>query len=199
MNASRYPQRADVVRQEEYGRLLPLVKWILAFPHYVVLVFLGIAAMLAVLASFFAVLLTRRYPRGLFDFVVGVQRWAWRVLAYVYLMTDAYPPFSLEEDGHPASYAVDYPEDGVDRWRPLVHWLLILPYHFLAGVLASFAGLIAFLAFFTILFTKRFPEGLFDLMLSSLRWSLRANAYALWLVTRYPPFEWDPDAGPALR
>jgi hypothetical protein len=60
-------------------------------------------------------------------------------------------------------------------------------------VLASLAYLVAFLAFFAILFTKRFPEGLFDLMLSSLRWTLRANAYAMWLVTRYPPFEWDPD------
>jgi hypothetical protein len=71
VNASRYPQRADVVRQDEYGRLLPLVKWLLAFPHYVVLVFLGLAAMLAVLVSFFAVLFTRSYPRGLFDFVVA--------------------------------------------------------------------------------------------------------------------------------
>jgi hypothetical protein len=67
VNASRYPQRADVVRQDEYGRLLPLVKWLLAFPHYVVLVFLGIAAMLAVLVSFFAVPFTRSYPRGLFE------------------------------------------------------------------------------------------------------------------------------------
>lgn len=193
MNASRYPVRADAARQDEYGRLLPLVKWLLAFPHYIVLVFLGIAAMLAVLASFFAVLFTRSYPRGLFDFVVGVQRWAWRVLAYVYLMTDAYPPFSFEEQGHPASYTVEYPEEGVDRWRPLVHWLLILPYHLVAGLLASLAYLVALLVFFVILFTKRFPEGLFDLMLSSLRWTLRANAYAMWLVTRYPPFEWDPD------
>ena len=78
------------------NRWLPLVKWLLAFPHYVVLFFLVLGAFFAVIAAWFAILFTGRYPRGLFDYVVGVGRWCLRVEAYAFLMlTDRYPPFSL--------------------------------------------------------------------------------------------------------
>ncbi len=84
----------DVAR--DLNRWLPLVKWFLAIPHVVVLLFLGLLSVLAVIAAWFAILLTGRYPRGLFDFVVGVWRWALRVTAYAFLLvTDRYPPFSL--------------------------------------------------------------------------------------------------------
>ncbi len=77
-------------------RWLPLVKWFLAIPHYIVLVFLSIAALVCVVISWFAILFTGRYPRGLFDFVEGVFRWWTRVIAYAFvLVTDEYPPFSL--------------------------------------------------------------------------------------------------------
>ena len=82
----------------EHGlnRWLPLVKWLLAIPHYVVLVFLWLAAFVAVVVAWFAILITGRYPRALFDFVVGVARWSLRVGAYAFLLaTDEYPPFSL--------------------------------------------------------------------------------------------------------
>ena len=80
----------------ELNRGLPLVKWFLAIPHYIVLIVLVILAVLAVVAAWFAILFTGRYPRGLFDFVVGVGRWALRVQAYAFLLvTDRYPPFSL--------------------------------------------------------------------------------------------------------
>jgi len=78
------------------NRWLPLVKWFLAIPHYVVLVFLGLAAVVCVIIAWFAILFTGRYPRGLFDFVVGVMRWGNRVAAYAFvLVTDQYPPFRL--------------------------------------------------------------------------------------------------------
>jgi hypothetical protein len=80
----------------ELNRLLPLVKWFLAIPHYIVLFFLGIAAFVCIVIAWFAILFTGRYPRGLFDFVVGVGRWGVRVSAYAFLLvTDRYPPFSL--------------------------------------------------------------------------------------------------------
>jgi len=78
------------------NRWLPLVKWFLAIPHYVVLFFLYIGALLAVIAAWFAILVTGRYPRALFDYVVGVMRWCNRVTAYAFLLvTDEYPPFRL--------------------------------------------------------------------------------------------------------
>jgi hypothetical protein len=80
----------------DLNRWLPLVKWLLAIPHYIVLAFLGIAALGAVTGAWLAVLLTGRYPRGIFDFVEGVLRWTLRVQAYAFLLvTDRYPPFSL--------------------------------------------------------------------------------------------------------
>jgi hypothetical protein len=78
------------------NRWLPLVKWFLAIPHYIVLIFLGLAAIVCVIIAWFAILFTGRYPKGLFDFVVGVIRWANRVTAYAFvLVTDRYPPFRL--------------------------------------------------------------------------------------------------------
>jgi hypothetical protein len=86
-----YPDAAH-----DLNRWLPLVKWFLAIPHYVVLLFLTIAALVAVVAAWFAIVFTGRYPRGIFDFVEGVLRWSQRVIAYAFLLvTDAYPPFSL--------------------------------------------------------------------------------------------------------
>lgn len=83
--------------ERDLTRWMPLVKWLLAIPHYVVLFFLGIAAFFVVVFAWFAILFTGRYPRGAFDFVVGVARWAYRVQAYVLLLvTDRYPPFSVE-------------------------------------------------------------------------------------------------------
>lgn len=81
----------------QLNRWLPLIKWFLAIPHYVVLLFLGIAAVVAVIIAWFAILFTGQYPRGLFDFVVGVIRWGTRVTGYAFiLVTDQYPPFSLD-------------------------------------------------------------------------------------------------------
>lgn len=84
--------------KEDLNRWLPLVKWFLAIPHYIILWFLVIAAIVCVVIAWFAILFTGRYPRGLFDFVVGVFRWSLRVVAYAFLLiTDRYPPFALSE------------------------------------------------------------------------------------------------------
>jgi hypothetical protein len=82
--------------EQDLNRWLPLVKWFLAIPHYLVLAVLGIAAVVAVVIAWFAILFTARYPKGLFEFVVGVGRWALRVQAYAFLLvTDRYPPFTF--------------------------------------------------------------------------------------------------------
>ena len=82
--------------KNDLNRWLPLVKWLLAIPHYIILWFLWIAAIVCIVIAWFAILFTGRYPRGLFDFVVGVYRWTLRVVAYAFLLTtDLYPPFAL--------------------------------------------------------------------------------------------------------
>lgn len=99
-----YPSTTDQQRvlveadldETQLRRWMPLVKWFLAIPHFIVLVFLWIITALVVFLAWFIILITGRFPRGLFDFVVGVSRWGWRVTAYVSLLsTDRYPPFSL--------------------------------------------------------------------------------------------------------
>jgi hypothetical protein len=186
-----YPIRVDADRADHYNRFLPLIKWLLALPHYIVLFFLGIGALFVILISFFAVLITGRFPEGMWNYLIGVHRWGLRVYGYVLLLTDEYPPFSLEDDpGYPVRLEADYPEH-VDRWRPLVHWLLIIPYFVIAYVLLIIAEFVVFFGIFVILFTAKLPEGMFKLILNPLVWMTRSQIYGYWLVTRYPPFEWE--------
>jgi hypothetical protein len=190
-SAAGYPARLTIAYEEPLNRFLPLIKWLLLLPHYFALFLLAIGAYLALIFAFFAVLFTGRYPRGIFEFLVGVMRWAARVSAYCYLMTDAYPPFSLNpEPGDPAQFEIDYPEGGVNRWRPLVHWLLVIPFVIAASVIHYIAQVLVFFAFFAILFTRRFPKGMFEIVEVSLRWLYRGYAYTAFMTTRYPPFVW---------
>ena len=96
--------------------------------------------------------------------------------------TSTRPSRSTRSPSYPATLEIDYPEH-VDNWRPLVHWLLIIPYYFVASILVSVASIVAFVGVFVILFTKRLPEGMFDLILIPGRWSVRAQAYFYFLVT----------------
>jgi Domain of unknown function (DUF4389) len=185
-----YPVQLEISYPEQLNRWLPLVKWLLVIPHFFVLFFVALGAFFVSVWAFFAVLFTGRYPRGAFDYMVGTQRWTTRVLAYMHLMTDAYPPFSMQDDAaYPLRVVVEYPEH-VANWRPLVQWLLVYPYLLVASVLYWLTGVLTFIAFFTILFTKRIPRGLFELMVPGLRWILRGNVYAYFLSDRYPPWVW---------
>jgi hypothetical protein len=185
-----YAVVAEFDRQEEYRRLLPIVKGILLIPHWIALFFVYIAAAFAIVAAWFAVLITGKYPRGIHRFVTGTYRWTLRVLAYGLFMTDAYPPFSLEhDDNYPARFDIAYTEQ-IARWRPLVNWLLVIPYAFIAAVIMMVAYFVIVASFFTILFTKRFPQALFDFNVVAMRWQMRSNVYTYWMTERYPPWQW---------
>jgi hypothetical protein len=211
--SSPYPLRLEGTLTEPLSRGLWLVKWVLAIPHFVVLVFLWIAFIAVSVVAFFAIIFTARYPRGLFDFNVGVMRWSWRVGFYTYsaLGTDEYPPFTLKDVAdYPARLEVDYPES-LSRGLVLVKsWLLALPHLLIIGVfvggastavngsdlqwLALSGGLIGLLVFFAaivLLFTGRYPRTIYDFVLGMNRWVFRVAAYAALMTDRYPPFRLD--------
>jgi hypothetical protein len=201
-------------RLEPVSRWLWLVKWALAIPHYIILAFLFIAFFVVTVVAFFAILFTERYPRSLFDFNVGVLRWAWRVAYYSYgaLGTDRYPPFTLGEvPDYAATLEVPYPER-LSRGLVLVKWwLLAIPHYLLVGVFVgggAYAsrswedengvhwtggrpGLIMLLVLFAavaLLFTTRYPRGIFNFVLGLDRWVLRVVGYAALMTDAYPPF-----------
>jgi Domain of unknown function (DUF4389) len=211
---SANPVRVEGRLDPELSRWLWLVKWLLAIPHFIVLFFLIIAFFVVTIVAFFAILFTERYPRSLFDFNLGVLRWAWRVSFYTYdaLGTDRYPPFSLgPEPNYPATLAVDYPER-LSRGLVLVKWwLLAIPHYLVLGFFLGggwFAwdwkeegggwsggpGLITLLALFAgiaLLFTTRYPRGIFGLVIGLNRWVFRVVAYAALMTDVYPPFRLD--------
>lgn len=202
-----YPARLEGRLDEPLSRWLWLVKWLLLIPHIVILVFLFLGALAVTLAAFFVIPFTGRYPRGMFDYTVGVLRWGWRVCFYGYsaLGTDKYPPFSLApDDTYPATLEVDYPEH-LSRGRSLVKWLLIFPHGLVVGALFGTTmyvdgmayrtpGLISVLVVITavgLLFTGRYVTGVFPLVIGLNRWVLRATAYLFLLTDAYPPFRLD--------
>lgn len=182
-----YPVRVDVQYPQNPSRLLIFVRGILAIPHYLALIVLGIGAAFVYIASWWVVLFTGKYPEGMFNYMVGVMRWGLRFSAYVMLLTDVYPPFSLDDDpNYPVRLEVDYPTT-IARWRPLVNWLLVWPASIGAGLLFLFAYLCTIIAWFTILFTGRYPEGLFKYVVVAYRWQERVNVFQAWMTEAYPP------------
>ena len=147
----------------------------------------GIVAGLAA-ATGLMIIFRQKYPRWWFDFAVEFTRFVARIAAYVMLLTDRYPSTDEEQSIH---IDVEYPdvEHDLNRWMPLVKWLLVIPHIFVLAFLILGAFLAAIVAWFAILFTGRYPEGLFDFVAGVTRWTLRVDAYAILLVTdEYPPF-----------
>jgi hypothetical protein len=185
--ASSYPLRYDVEYPERLSRWKIFVKWLLAIPHFIVLYILALVAYLLTVVAWFAILFSGRFPQGLFNFVVGVYRWNTNVNAYILLMRDEYPPFSMEAGRYPVTYEVDYPER-LSRWLVFVKWLFVIPNLIVLMVLVLAYEITLLIAWFAILFTGRYPHALFRFGVGVMRWNLRASAYMYLLRDEYPPF-----------
>ena len=212
---SAYPVRIEGELEPDLSRWLWVVKWFLAIPHYIVLAFLWLTLLVLSVVAFFAILVTGRYPRGIFDFNVGVLRWTWRVAFYSYgaLGTDRYPPFTLDDvPDYPARLHVEYPES-LSRGLVLVKWwLLAIPHYIIVGIFlggGSYAasrvdgwfwsfgfqtgliGILVLVAGIALVFIGAYPRGVFDLVLGLDRWVARVAAYVLLMRDEYPPFRLD--------
>jgi len=147
----------------------------------------GLASSLAA-ATALMIVFRQRYPRWWFDFSRELTRFGCRVGAYLCLLTDQYPSTVEEQAVH---LEIDYPDVAKDlnRWLPLVKWLLAIPHYIVLAFIAVGAWFAGVVAWFAILFTGVYPRELFDFVVGVGRWGLRVNAYAFLLVTdRYPPF-----------
>ena len=203
-----YPARLEVDYPEQHNRVTTLFRVVLIIPIAIVIGVLtagatrtvydqsgqvvsttsgGISAGLF-LATLLMIVFRQRYPRWWFDFALELARFGARVGAYFALLTDQYPSTVEEQSVH---LQIDYPDvqRDLNRWLPLVKWLLAIP-HFIVLIFLSVAAFFAVaIAWFAILFTGRYPRGLFEFVVGVSRWWLRVEAYAFLLVTdRYPPF-----------
>jgi small-conductance mechanosensitive channel len=152
----------------------------------------GAAGGLVIFAPLVMILFRRKYPRWWFDWNLNLFRFQNRVLAYLALMDDRYPSTDEEQAIH---IEIDYPDARRDlnRWLPLVKWLLAIPHFIVLVLLAIATFFVVIFAWFAILFTGRYPRGLFDFVEGVFRWSARVEGYALLIVTdRYPPFSLQP-------
>jgi hypothetical protein len=203
-----YPARLEIDYPESLDRLTTLVRVIWALPIVIISSLLtgtgnetvitetgerirtsggGVVGGLF-LATMLMIVFREKYPRWWFDFALELSRFGTRVGAYVALLTDRYPSTDESQSVH---LEIDYPDvqQDLNRWLPLVKWLLAIPHIVVLVVLGAVAILAVVIAWFAILFTGRFPRALFDYVVGVGRWALRVQAYASLLVTdRYPPF-----------
>jgi hypothetical protein len=186
----RFPLQLDVEFQRSYSRVLPFLKPFLLLPHFVAALFVEVMMLAVSFCAGIAVLVTGHYPEPLFRLFVGGARWLVRIAAYLYLATDAYPPFALADDPRsPVRANLAYPPGGkIARWRPLFAWVLVFP-HGLVLMLRYIAMYLLLLGgFWSIVFTGTQPRPLFDFVVQTLRIQCRLNAYAFFLTEKHPGF-----------
>lgn len=205
MSHDAYPVRFDVDYPEELDLVTTLLRPILAIPILLLLSTLfGVTATteaqggveagstggpgLLFFAPLLMILFRRKYPRWWFDWNLELGRFVSRVDAYLLLLTDRYPATEEEQAVH---LEIDYPdaERDLNRWLPLVKWLLALPHWFVLVFLWLATIVVVVIAWFAILFNGRYPKSLFDFVVGAMRWTWRVVAYSFLLTTdRYPPF-----------
>jgi hypothetical protein len=183
---SGYPVQFDIEYPERLSRWLWLFKWLLVIPHFFVLFGLGIAAAVCGLIAWWGIFFTGKYPEGLWNFVVRVQRWSVRVTAYAYLMRDEYPPFAFDLE-YPVQLDAERPPF-YPPWRLFFTIFAVIP-HLLLGVVYSFGYLLTLLLVpWAILILGRYPRGLFSFAVGVHRYLLRVQFYIALLSGKYPPF-----------
>lgn len=190
--SSCYPLNAEVVCAARVARWRPLLNWIAVIPMYVWLLVLGCGAGVVSCVAWFAIVFTGRLPIRLGDYLVAVLRYRWRVIAYLYGLTDDYPGFDVIA-GYvdPGDYpAVLYSARPAARRRLTVAFraLLLIPAVVVLWFVDVFAVVVLVIGWFAVLITGRWPRGLQSYVVGWMRWTLRVAGYRFLLVDDYPPF-----------
>lgn len=185
--------------QESYSRVELLLRtffgWLyIALPHYFILYFLGLVSNLMTFIAFFIVLITGKYPEGFFSFQLSVVRWGMRVTSSLLNLVDGYPPFSMENDWDKVSITVEYDLEKVNRLDFLLRiffgWLYVgIPHYIIIFLRYILVFVFIFIAWWIVLFTGKYPQGMHEFNVNTLRWQTRVTLYMLYLVKGpYPPF-----------
>ncbi|MSQ15373.1 MAG: DUF4389 domain-containing protein [Dehalococcoidia bacterium] len=183
-----YPISVSIPEPQRLSRWRVFFKsWLFIVPHLVALALLWVAMLMATAVALPAVLVTGRYPRRLFDFVVGVNRWGFRVAVYAALLRDEYPPFSLGGP-YPATFEVVYAERLSQRLGLVKWWLLAIPHYLILYLLYKLLLLLVLFLGIFILFKGRPHSQTFSLVRGILCWYARVGAYVTLLTDEYPPF-----------
>jgi hypothetical protein len=185
-----YPVTFEADYVERRNRLTTFFRLILVIPVVIVLYVFGIVASIAIVIAWFAIVITGRYPKGLYDFVADFTRFLARVTAYGLLLADPYPPFSgSDEPGYPVRMQFAGPLEQYSRLKTLFRIVLAIPIVILRYAINLLLEVGAFAAWFVILFTGKMPRGLFDMMVLANSYTARSDAYLYLLTETYPPFQ----------
>jgi hypothetical protein len=185
-----YPVTFEADYSEPRNRLTAFFRLLLVIPVAIVLYVFGIIASVAIVIAWFAIVLTGRYPKGLYDFVAGFTRFLARVTAYAVLLTDTYPPFSgSDEPSYPVRMRFAGPLESYSRLKTFFRIVLAIPIMVLRYVMTLLLEVGAFAAWVVIVVTGRMPRGLFDLMVLANSYTARSDAYLYLLTETYPPFQ----------
>jgi hypothetical protein len=173
----------------------PLVAWLLAIPHYVVLYALGALGQVVAVISWFAIVFTGKLPEAFANIECMWIRYEQRVYTYSLWMREEYPPFAFAmtptDDGADPRVTVNLQPELEDRNRVTVafRFILVIPQLIVLALLGIAVGVVAIIAFFAVLFTGTWPPGMRDFVVNVYRWSVRVQAYMLLLTDEYPPFQ----------
>jgi Domain of unknown function (DUF4389) len=174
---------------EGRNRLTTFFRYLVAIPWMIVAYLYGIAAEIAALIAWFAIVFTGKYPEGLYNFNAGYLRMSSRTNSYLYLLTDEFPPFGGEEaPDYPVRIGVPAPLGTYSRLKNGLRLIIGIPVMLLAFVQALILYVCALVAWFVILFTGKLGEGLFNPMRSAMAYLVRTSAYFLLITEDYPPF-----------
>jgi hypothetical protein len=190
-----HPVELEVAYPERLSRWRIFFKWLFVVPQLVVVWILGLVLWIITVLAWFGVLFTGRYPRSFFDFASGVLRWQANVFAYAMFLRDEYPPFTLDA----GSYALDLyipMAERQSRFRLFIRWAAAIPNQIVLQLVFLGVLFTTFMAWWSILFTGRYPRGLFRFAEGTMRWWARLQAYTYLLRDEFPPYSVNRDARP---